>query len=115
MSDLKLLTLNFLKAQTQAVNSLTIAKGVGLTTTREINPTLYTLLNTRKVTKVDIPNNAQPFWKFNNEGNDLEKSILAILEKSQVPVPTKELKSLNPSIEKSDLNALLYSLTKDGV
>lgn len=115
MSDLKLLTLNFLKNQPQSVNSLTIAKGVGLTTTREINPTIYSLLSARKVTKVEVPNNLQPFWKFNAQGDDLEKSILSALEKSSVPLATKELRSLNPSVEKAELNALLYSLAKDGV
>ena len=64
MTDLKTQIITFLSAAQNPVPTLEIAKKIGLTTTREVNPFLYKLQTEGKVIKTAEDNGSKPRWSL---------------------------------------------------
>lgn len=56
--------IEFLSTCEESIETLKIAKAVGLKTTKEVNPTLYSLLSKGKVTKSSNPDGSKPKWSI---------------------------------------------------
>ena len=92
--------------------TLDIAKRAGLTTTKEVNPTLYTLLNAKQVTKICDKDGAHPRWQL-SEHYKIQGRIIQLLNETPEAFAVKEIKArLNLDMTRSEINTILYSLLK---
>lgn len=114
MADLKLSLLKILQQAEDPIPTLELAKRVGKSTTKEINPSLYSLLSSKQVEKIAEENGSNPRWRLSPQARARE-AVLALLN-SKEAIPVKRIQEqLRTKLEKTQLNSLLYSLQKEGL
>lgn len=115
--------LNILKEVQEPLPTLEISKRAGFRTAKDVNPTLYSLLAKKQVDKVADEGGRNPRWILSNikeaptpaPTGALRQEILTLLEKSQEPLTPTCIKSqLAQPILRSQINAVLYNLQKEG-
>lgn len=100
----------------EPISTLDLAKKVGKTTPKEINPDLYSLLAEKRVIKTARPDGTRPKWSLSGR-NKSEEDIMSLLKGEKEPILTRTLVGrLNEAdITRKDVNSILYSLEKRGV
>ncbi len=123
MTDLKVTILNILRESQDPLPTLEISKRAGLKTAKDINPTLYSLLASKEVDKIAEEGGRNPRWMLNNTKatptqaptGALRQEILSLLEKATEPLtPTCVKSQLAQPTLRSQINAVLYNLQKEG-
>lgn len=123
MTDLKVTILNILQESQDPLPTLEISKRAGFKTAKDINPTLYSLLASKEVDKIAEEGGRNPRWTLNNAKatptqaptGALRQEILSLLEKATEPLtPTCVKSQLAQPALRSQINAVLYNLQKEG-
>lgn len=132
--DLKIV--EFLTSREEPVETMGIVKALDLKTAKEINPTLYGLLNQGKVSKVSDIGGQKPKWfVIEKDGKRTERSesnspkyhpdlegthqqlVLELLSTSKEPMKTLNISKVifGQKATCKDINPLLYSMLKQGL